>query len=145
MTIASSSGVAGRRAAGRRRGRGGGGLLAVAGAASSRFFMSSFSARSALEGAGGLLRFLRALTAFASSLEASSSRRRARTAARTLWIPTSTPSCVLPVGVVELGEVVGVADVLEGEPGPQAAREVEHLLALQVLELGDQLLDVGPR
>ena len=41
---------------------------------------------------------------------------------------------VVPVGIVELGKVVRVLDVLEREPGVEPPRERQHLLALQPLE-----------
>jgi hypothetical protein len=39
---------------------------------------------------------------------------------------------VMPVTVVELGKVMGILDVFEGEPRLEPSREGEHLVALEL-------------
>ena len=50
----------------------------------------------------------------------------------------------MPVGIVELGKVVRVLHVLHREPRLQPAREVEHLLRLELLDRDELALDRVP-
>jgi len=48
----------------------------------------------------------------------------------------------MPVGIVEVGEIVRVADVLGGEAGLQPASELDDFVRLERLELA-QLVEKG--
>jgi DNA replicative helicase MCM subunit Mcm2 (Cdc46/Mcm family) len=52
----------------------------------------------------------------------------------------------MPIGIVELGEIVRISDVLGGEPWTETARQLDDLVRLQLLharQKGEDVVESG--